>query len=287
VNENDLLPEDEPVPETLDDLLRREPCWHDVRSGLGRLLFGYLFWIVASFFCGALMGIGIAGIAGHGADSKPPLGYLWSFYLGMGLLGLVWPIGYGFVLTGIWRCLVNVPERRWAKWFLFACMTCLLMGPALNFIAGTGGVKQAPDIKRGPVGFKQAKFTRLGAGMMVAGGVIGGTSFVLFMLFLRAIAACFESRVRVWLVNLYLLFVGGLVAASYHVATHDPKVLLEKPSVLLGLAGGWAVAFFGYLGLIQTVRTCIYWGMKSLRSPLAADPDEVPPGVDVEQGMVV
>ena len=53
MNENDLLPEDEPVPETLDDLLRREPCWHDVRSGLGRLLFGYLFWIVASFFCGA------------------------------------------------------------------------------------------------------------------------------------------------------------------------------------------------------------------------------------------
>jgi hypothetical protein len=278
---NDDFQEEE-APRTLEDVLRMESCWHDVRSGLGRLLVGYLFWVVASFFCGAMIGLGVAGLAGKVGGARP-LGFLWLFYLGVGLLGLVWPIGYGIVITALWRCLLHVPERRWAKWFLFACMTCLLMGPALNIVASTGGVRRAPDFKRGPDGFKQARFTELGLGMQIAGAAIGGLSFLLFMLFLRAIACCFENRFRVLLVNLYLLSVMGLIAASYWVAFRNPALLLQQPRVLIGLAAGWAVAFFGYLGLIQTMRTCIYKGMRQVRSPLHVDLYEPAPGIDVEQ----
>jgi hypothetical protein len=134
------------------------------------------------------------------------------------------------------------------------------------------GLQTAPELKRGPEGFRQMKFTTFGAGMQIASGVIGFGSLVLFVLFLRAIAKCFEAHSRIWLADAYLTFLAALVGASVF-AGFKIEQFLNKPFLLIALGAAWLVAFLGYLSLIIIVRGCISRGLASMRSPL--DPGSV------------
>src|SRR5262249_43455940 len=125
-----------------------------------------------------------------------------GLFLGGTLFGLAALYSYGCIILGHWRCLMNAPERRGAKWLMFSCLTCILAGPMLNFAAGLTGVQQQPKIERGVEGIRDFKYTRDGALMQLGSAGISALGNVLFILFLRAVARCFEDRIRVFLVDL-------------------------------------------------------------------------------------
>ncbi len=262
--------EEDPFHEN-DDHLRMEFGWKDVESGLGRILVGYTVLIGGLLFCAALVVISVLHIAKHPTTPKNPnLPHLWLLYLGLGLTSLVCPISYVLILMGKIRCALNAPERNGARWLMFACLTCILMGPALNVTAGVTGMKERPDIRRGPDGIMRIRFNNVGLGMQVAGGIIGLGSLLFFMLFLRAIGRCFLDRGRILHVNLYLFFLALLVAGTLYAILQGPKPL-ARPALLLALLGGMVLAFFWHLVLIGTSRTCIARGLKQIRSPLEAE----------------
>jgi hypothetical protein len=152
---------------------------------------------------------------------------------------------------------------------MFACMTGLLMGPALNVAAGITGVEKAPSYRRGPAGFADVKFTRTANNMHMASGVLGFGSFLFFMLFLRAVARCFEDNARIAHISVYLLLNGMLTSATIYLVYGNAQ-LLRQPRVLLGVIIAWVVSFLWYLGLISSIRTCIAKGLGTIRSPLDA-----------------
>jgi hypothetical protein len=245
--------------------VRWEYGWLDVQSGLVKMLQGYAVLIGGLAFCVFLIVCSVVQIGR--APAKLPMGSLWLFYFGISLPLVIMPLGYGLIVMGKWRCLMNAPERFHCRWLMFACMACLLMGPAINITSSLTGLQTAPELKRGPEGFRQMKFTRLGAGMQIASGVLGLGSLVLFVLFLRAIAKCFEARAQLWLTSLYLAFLLTLVGASVY-AGFKIDYFLNRPLLLVGLGAAWLVVFLGYLLLIVIVRGCIAHGLSSMRSPL-------------------
>jgi hypothetical protein len=251
--------------------LRSEFGWKEVESGLGRILLGYSALIGGLLLCFGLVGISVYYMLKYPTTaSNPNLGYLWLFYLGLGLTGLVCPIAYVIILMGKVRCALSAPERHGARWLIFACLTCILMGPALNVGACVTGMKERPDIRRGPGGFARIRFSKTGLGMQVASSIIGLASLLFFVLFLRAVGQCFLDRGRILLVNSYLFFLMLLVAGILYVALADRK-LLFKPAVVLGLGGGLVLGFFWYLFLVATFRTCISNGLAQIRPPLEAE----------------
>jgi hypothetical protein len=259
------LPRRAPAPLYPTDV-RFEYGWLDVQSGLVKILQGYAVLIGGLAFCGFLIVCSVVQI-GHAARARLPVSSLWLFYLGIGLPAVFVPLGYGMIAIGKWRCLMNAPERFHCRWLMFACMACLLMGPAINITASVTGLKTAPELKRGPEGFRQMKFTPLGAGMQIASGVISFGSLVLFVLFLRGIAKCFEAHARVSLTTLYLVFLAALVVASVYVGFRIDRYM-NQPIVLVGLGVGWLAVFLGYLFLIMVIRGCIAAGVAKMRSPL-------------------
>jgi hypothetical protein len=246
---------------------RSEFGWQDVKSALGKILQGYAVLIGGLMFCVLLIVVSVVQIF-SGPLSKPPLGALWFFYLGLGLMSVFSILGYGMIAVGKWRCLLSAPERFHCRWLMFTCMACLVMGPAINIAACTTGLDRAPALKGGPAGFQQVKFSRLGAGMQIVSGVAGFASLVLFVFFLRGVAQCFNDRVQILLTNAYLAYLAFLTAATAYAALLPWAVILN-PILLLSLAGGWLMVFLGYLTLIVLARGSISRGLAGLRSPLA------------------
>jgi hypothetical protein len=250
--------------------VRGEYGWLDVKSGLAKILQGYAVLIGGLSFCAFLVAASTVQLIKAG-DGKLPLGALWFFYLGLGLTTLLGPLGYGMIAMGKFRCLMNAPERFHCRWLMFACMACLLMGPALNVTASFTGLSKAPELKRGPEGFRNVEFTKLGGAMQAVSGVIGLGSLVLFVLFLRAVARCFEDELQVALANLYLGITAFVAAGTLSLGFGAWHVLI-KPPVLIGLATIWFLLFLGYLYLIMTTRGCIARGLAKLRTPLEGPP---------------
>jgi hypothetical protein len=265
--------------------VRNEYGWLDVQSGLVKILQGYAVMIGGLMFCAFLIVVSVLQIV-RTENTRVPLGALWCFYFGIGLPMVIFPFGYGLIAIGKWRCLMNAPERFHCRWLMFACMVCLLMGPAINITANFTGLQTAPALKRGPMGFQQMKFTKLGAGMQIAGGVIGFGSLVLFVLFLRGIARCFQSEVRIRLADAYLAFLFALVGASAY-AAYKIEQFAAKPLLLAGLGAGWVLVFVGYLLLIMVIRGCIAQGRASMRSPLDPVSDGVPVSTPLERAWPV
>jgi hypothetical protein len=266
------LPRRAPAPLYPAGDVRFEYGWLDIQSGFAKILQGYAVLIVGLGFCAFLVVASVVKIINVGAGGKLPLGSLWLFYLGIGLPTVIIPIGYGLIAVGKWRCLMSAPERFHCRWLMFACMACLLMGPAINLTSSFTGLQTAPELKRGPEGFRQMKFTALGGALQIASAIIGFGSLVLFVLFLRAVARCFEDQTRIWLANLYLIFFGGLMAATVYVGFRI-TLYMDKPVILMALGAGWLLVFLGYLFLVMTMRSCIRQGLAGMRSPFDAELD--------------
>jgi hypothetical protein len=237
--------------------LQFELGWTEVRRGLGLILRGYFLIIGGAI----LLGVAIAVLLMIEVKERNKIP--WQVrevgpFLGLALFGILCLYAYGCIVVGHWRCLMNVPERCGARWLMFGCLTCILAGPALNFAAGFTGVQTQPKIERGLDGIKDVKYSTEGAVMQIGSIGVAILGNVLFILFLRAIARCFEDSGRVILVNLYLLFTGLLLAGSIYLPFAKVNPALFLPYVL-ALGMGWVLNFFGYLAVVFIIR----WGITS------------------------
>jgi hypothetical protein len=246
--------------------LRFEPGWTDVRHGLGLILRGY-FVLVA-----VILVVLTVFVILFGVDPAQRSKTSWqvrdiALFLGLGAVAVGSLYSYGCIVVGHWRCLMNAPERHGAKWLMFACMTCILSGPALNFAAGVSGIQRAPRLQRGLKDVAEVKYSTEGAIMQAASAGVNVLGTVFFMLFLRAVARCFDDTARAWLANLYLIFITFVFGISIMVIFAG-GITTER---LLELGAGWLASFLGYIFMVLNAHIGITRGLAKLTLP----PDEI------------
>jgi hypothetical protein len=251
--------------------LRIEYGWREVSGALTKILLGYFILVVGCIAGGCVFVVALRGreleILPRGV-SKNTTELL--MILGGLLLGLSSLISYGMVMVGKWRCLMSAPERRAAKWLMFTCILCMLVGPVMHamFSVGGGGADNFRALKKGQDGVEDIKFEATGAVLQLVGLAISLSSTVLFVLFLRAVGSCFNNKFLVNSIHLYLLYLALLIGGTVKVALTGPKILL-KPDVVMALSLGWVGFAVGYLVIIIATRICILNGLSRVQSPVA------------------
>ncbi len=249
--------------------LRLEHCWQDVGKALTKILVGHLLIILGTITSAGLIALFVISLTkkdGKGVN----LAFEAVCWLAVGLLCICVLWGYGKILLGQWMCLKYAPERCGARWVMFACITCMLMGPTCNTICSFGGVQQAADFRRGPRDFKMPKFDPSVRNMQIGCSAISLLSYVLFMIFLRSVARCFGDTGRATHVVIFLLVQAALFALSVFIVydTIEEQKLRFDPEILMFLGIGWLVSGIWYLYLIFSIRMCIKEGLQWLQSPL-------------------
>jgi hypothetical protein len=260
----------------LNERLRMETGWNDVVSGLAKVLWGYLVFII-----GTIVGVGLVelsyyhwmfegGTRATAAGRLPSLGALWMFYIGGGILSVVGTFGYLITMAGQWRCMQGASERHGARWMMFFCLTCLFAAPTLTAASGIGGgMKRGPDLQKGARSFREMQFTPRARYMQLAGAACGLMYSVFFLLFLRAVARCHGSAAHVTLVNFFLVFAGVLCGLTVYVSYMSFRDMIrEDNDPRLWILGAWGVCFFFYLFLIGSIRSCVIKSLSRVRSPL-------------------
>jgi hypothetical protein len=276
----DLLHND---PISMATQLRMEVGWQEVAKGLGRILLGYfvlILGLVVGFGIIVLVG-GLNGLNGAGPTQVLPLDSQIGILIAVGILAVAGLTSWGFLVTGYWQCLMNAPDRRGVKWLVFTSMTCVLIGPVMNIAASIYAAdtpEQSALIHSGYNRYYVGMRARVGAYrhlqpnsassiVRLAGTVLSVMSGLLFILFLRAAARCFANQTQIWNANLYLLYMGGLIAGTVFLLQADPRIA-NRQELWLGLLAGYGLAFVWYLFLVAGVRACIHNVMSCLRSPL-------------------
>lgn len=271
---------------------RVEFGWQDVGSGLLRIVLGYSLSVV-----GVILGVGVILLVTPLQDDEPALLKMKRneteliALAGLGVIGLAGMVSYAWIMVGKWRCLMNAPERHNAKWLMFASMTCIVMGPALGGVsASLGGGSRIESRDRDEKGGSSKATQRSSRGhsksfmtgasehltvrdtsgiLNIASSALGLLSGVLFLLFLRAVARCFDDEARVRLVEVYLLVSLLAAGGTFFVVLAQPK-LVASGTFLLGLAGGWLLEFVFFLVVILKVRGSILRGLRDQHAPLEA-----------------
>jgi hypothetical protein len=273
----------------------QELGWPEVRSGLHRILLGYLV-TVAAF---ALLVLGILYIAtlvmdGRIAEAFIDAGML--VFFGAGLMVVLGILSVALVVTGKVRCLLSVPERSGAKWLMFCSILCFVVSPALNIASDFIPSKVTPDqveaLMRKHSALFDGKLAMLNAGggkgksdpamtvlnevrdlivsvalldskayITLAGMVAGLLHTMFFVLFLRAVAQCFGDTGRRLFAECYLLFSVVLVGSCVYLFFHPPRRVADLGLMLLILAGGMVLNLLWYLALIVSASMGIARGM--------------------------
>ena len=249
--------------------LRMEAGWYEVAKGLNRIFLGYLFLVLGMGIIGGLVGFAVAHMVAKPNDKGAMLGFEVTCMVAIGAVILLTGYCYGKIVLGHWNCLKHAPERYGAKWMIFACITCVVMGPALNVSCSVGGVQKQAEFRRGPKGFKMPQFDQTTRYMQMASSAIALTSFLLFMGFLRAVALCFSDQARATHVTIYIVYFGLLWIGTYFLLFTKPGLLLQPP-ILVALGMGWVVSFFWHMVLIFLVRATINHRLELVKSPLEA-----------------
>src|SRR5204863_2302728 len=134
---------------------------------LGKVLLGYAAlsagWVVAAAF---LYSCYLPIL--HGKTLR--IEHVWYFYIGLAILKVSGLLAWGLILAGQWRCLMSSSERKGARWIIFFCMTCVVMGPVLHMVAWFGGLSTPIKWTGGPQAMQavKLKFTLLGLYLMSA-----------------------------------------------------------------------------------------------------------------------
>lgn len=249
-----------------DDPLLHEYGWPGVAQGLMRVLTGHLILIGAIVLSIVAMIIAFSSQDPQDIQEAAMGASLTIFFVAL-FVGLASLISYYYVLSGKWRCALSSPERNNAKWLIFGCMVCVLLGPAVSILSsffGDGGLdREARMDADGNLVLSLDSSTSI---MQIAGGVIGLASMVCFVLFLRAVAVCFNNT------TVQSLCTGFLIAVAVLIGFSVQSILLSSegqiPIALVGLSGlGWLGCGVWYLLLIFMTRACIVQGLEKPRSP--------------------
>ncbi len=282
---------------TPDPEIQAEMGWPGVRKAINLIVFGNLVMVAAVIlFIGVLVMVALT--ATEVPATKGPLAAkvekvteaLVVMLTGTAICGFVLVWGYVMVIRGEWGCLMRAPERCYAKWYMFAAITCLLIGPVSGFITGflvsMGPPPPAMEelqerIQRNPQEAarwlqdkeNQEQFwdamTRPYVYVRAASAVVGLLSNVFFVLFLRAVNRCWEDDARTTIVDLYLMYTALLGAAPIVIGLVSPK-LLTNPALLLAFAGAGLIDFLWYLFALVTTSTGIADGLERKAAAEAA-----------------
>lgn len=244
-------------------ILNAETGWPEVKRGLGLIFIAHIsgFFLALAVlnlftFMDALVKPLQAG-TGKGEAQWGTAAYILAWFI-VGVLAFITEVA---LLVGIWKCLW-APERHWAKPLIFASLTCIVMSQLLWLVSWLYG----------------GRFD-------LAYQVLALISLVLFVLFLRAVACCFDNAVRAWSINLFFvliaLIVGGIFYLKYSIQDWNEFAESLKQSIsdgrmawptelklILGISFGILLACVWYLCLVWSARGSVARGLRQRRSPL-------------------
>lgn len=244
---------------TLNEILIQEMGWGDVVRGLGRILLGWGI-LIGGILLGGLLLIGSLTMG-------PTIGAMWTFLLGMAIIGVAGLFSYGIMIAGQLVCMINTPERNGARWLIFACLVCLAMGPIINVASYWSFTSKKPDFKKGVAGLKAMELDTTGRYLQAAGAAAGVSYNLCFILYMRAIGCCFASVFLTRLSEVFfafeaLLFGGGLYLVF------NPTVIVRHPLVVFLYAGALFVGFIWFLLMIVITRSTIILYLRQVRTPM-------------------
>jgi hypothetical protein len=266
-----LEPELVPVPVPSADPLNRETGWTEVGTGLTRVLIGYLL----SFLCvclgvGLLVWLTLHAVAGDITSPKNRTEVSVVLLVGGCFLGLLSLVSYGFVLVGKWNCAMHAPERHGARWFIFATIICMVVGPVVNIITPFAGGNENVPVRPGvrpvaPQGTVSAALTRSPTTIQLAASAVSLATTLFFVLFLRSVGLCFGCERYSRMTEMFLSFTGLLLGFTFYLLYTVP--LQEIPLlILLGLGVGWLVSLVAYVGLVIGARILINVGLERFQA---------------------
>jgi hypothetical protein len=269
-------------PTTEDAELSAETGWPDVARAIRSILFSHLLSILLFAEVIALVVYLATNHQEPGKHHKGPTPAELRLEV-LAMVGLaVFVLGQFFAVVmavrGQWTCLLRSPERCHAKWLMFACILFILISPTAGFFSGflaatdpdavvEAGKKKKKDPQTftemvgGLEEYKETRHLQTTSGLLQLTSVaLSLGSSLLFLLYLRAVGRCWESDVCVLLVDLFLFFVGALVAAVILIPLFAPK-LMAQPLIPLALGGSAVLAYVWYLMLLLITSNCISNGL--------------------------
>jgi hypothetical protein len=180
------------------------------------------------------------------------------------------------LIRGKWRCVVNAPEQRGAKWLMFASVVCICSGPALHLASGfakaatvtqkTDEVEIKPGLERSMIRYvEELRENDSAAYLRLMGCVITPLGPIFFVLFLRAIHRCLGNIAAARVSELYLLFIVLLAVGSLSLL-FDPSVKVRFDLLaILGIA--WLVGMAWFFLLILSAVFGISAHLNAPRPP--------------------
>jgi hypothetical protein len=273
--------------------LNHETGWSEVATGLNRVLIGYfLSFLCACLGVALLVWLSLQATSGSLANAKNAVNASVVLLIGGCLLGLLSLVSFGFVLVGKWACALHAPERHGARWFIFATITCLIVGPVVNIVFGIAGATEGqldPPSARTAPGARTAHvarsiraaraaradvrraravpeaLTRPPTLIQLVGSAVSLATTLFFVLFLRAVGLCFGAENYSRMAELFLFFTGLLLAFTFYLLYTVPPQAI-RPLVLLGLGAGWVASLLGYVALVIGARIVINVGLEQVRA---------------------
>jgi hypothetical protein len=187
--------------------------WDEVHGGLGQILIGQIVWCLCALLAVILTWLLTTGLGSNhrfliAEESRDDF---WLY--GVVFIGLVAAVGYRFLLGGMWRCLLNAPERDGLRWIMFACITGIATSPifqttSLLTSGSTNGEQRSYNV----VYVKKMKLNPTQASLEVAAAGSVLLSSVTLLLFFRRTAQCFASLIMVRVIDISLLALVPLLA---------------------------------------------------------------------------
>lgn len=243
------------ISQDLNESLRVEKAWGEVASGLGRVLMGYAVLVFGLMVASALLYSSIQPLL---ANKTMKIEHMWFFYAGLAVAKLTGLAAWGLIIAGQWRCLMSSSERNGAKWVIFMCMTCVVMGPVLHMLAWFAGLSTPVRWYAGPQAFHGARirFTQAGTYIMAASLISTFLYKASFWWYLQTVAACMgATKARVFVVMFLALTVAMTAGTIYWMfgGLHPNRVTDYAPFI----AAGWVFLAFYWVVMIWVVKVAI------------------------------
>jgi hypothetical protein len=239
-----------------------ETGWQEISRGLGHVVRGYAVLIGGSLLGAGLLWLALDGgpVSTRACASNQDRDNVLA--LGVLTLGLTALLSYGLVLAGQWRCLMYAPQRQNAKELMYLCLNCVFLALALNVLGVIlDGGRSYAVLQEGWEGVERIDGWSVGNLAQLGSAGLGLFASLVFSLFLRNVASCFNDRGRVRSVDLNLALVGLLLGGSGGTLLLVHRVA-SKAEMLPWLVGGWLLCFAWHLWLVNSVRRGVDDGLR-------------------------
>jgi hypothetical protein len=238
-----------------------ESGWRQIRTGLLIVAIGYGVLILGSITSGALIRLAISGkyLPSPGEEEDLQKVFTW---LTASALVVTAVCSYSLVMLGQFRCMMYAPPRHCAREVMYVCCQCLLVAAVLN---GLGVYldegKTFAALQDGWHGVRRPNPWSVANLMHLASFVLGVISTLVFSLYLRKVAECFDDSRGAKAVDLNLVFMGLIIGGSAGACLCMGGLKL-KGVTLVWPAAAWLLCLIWHLWLVLRIRRCVYDGLR-------------------------